>query len=111
MSITKHEYDIIRHTSDNGRYVGTEHALFDLVARGLLFDHGAQALAGGAHYLTMTSSGREALNEWQRAQPKIKPTRRRATPQFEAWRTYCDAFSNIPFKDFLKTVWPNRNAY
>lgn len=109
--ITNHEAYILRHTSNNGRYVGTEHALMALAASGLLYDHGPQALAGGEHYLTTTAKGSEALNEWQRAQPKPAKPKRRTSPQFEAWRTYCEVFSRIPFSDFLKTVWPNLHHY
>jgi hypothetical protein len=108
--ITNAQADVLSHTSNNGRYVGEGHALMELAKLGLLRDHGPQALAGGAHYLTMTPKGREALNEWRAAQPKAKKARRRSE-QFAGWRAYCEACRRISFPEFLREVWPNRSRY
>lgn len=99
--LTNEEADILIHTSNTGRYVGEGHALMALAKRGLLRDHGPQRLAGGAHYLTTTMAGREALSEWRAAQPKL-PKVKRPSKQFQAWRDYCEAFGRIKFTDFLK---------
>jgi hypothetical protein len=108
--ITDKEADVLSHASSNGRYVTGDKAVLAMAETGLLYDHGAQRLAGGDHYLVMTPRGREALNEWRAAQPKLKPTRRRSE-QFQAWRSYCEACRRIPFSEFLKEIWPNRNHY
>lgn len=102
--------DILSHTSNTGRYVGEGHALMEIARAGLLHDHGPQQLAGGAHYLTMTVKGREALAQWRAAQPKPRKVRRRSE-QFEGWRAYCESFKRISFPEFLRDVWPNRNRY
>lgn len=84
--ITNAVADVLAHASNTGRYVGEGHALMEIARAGLLHDHGPQALAGGAHYLTMSVKGREALSEWRAAQPKPpKPKRRSAA--FESWQT------------------------
>jgi len=55
--------DILQHTSRTGRYCSDEEPdLIALASRGLLHDHGAQAIAGGMHYYTPTPAGRAALN-------------------------------------------------
>jgi hypothetical protein len=103
------EAEILLHTSRTGRYVSDEALAIDLGRRGLLFDHGAQALAGGAHYLVTTPEGRKALSEWKAAQPPPpKSKRRKASPVFASWRAYEDACGRIPFAEFLKTIWPQR---
>lgn len=107
--ITKFEYEVLAHCSDNGRYVTDEPTVIAMGERGLLRDHGPQALAGGAHYLVTTPSGRAALSEYRTAMPKLKPKRR--SEQFESWRTYRDVVKRISFSDFLKNVWPNRHEY
>ena len=99
--LTNEEADILAHTSNTGRYVGEGHALMALAGRGLLRDHGPQRLAGGAHYLTTTMAGREALSEWRAAQPKPQKVKR-PSKQFQAWRDYCEAYGSIKFADFLK---------
>ena len=105
--ITDHQADVLRHTSNNGRYVTDEPAVIAMGEAGLLYDHGPQVLAGGAHYLTMTSKGRTALNEWQSAQPKPIVHKRRRTEAFDRWRDYCDAFQRISFSRFWKEIWPS----
>lgn len=104
--ITDKEADILRHTSDNGRYVTNEEFVIEMGKRGLLFDHGPQRLAGGMHYLVTTMKGREELNEWQRSQPKPKKKRRRSEV-FDSWQNYMDACGRIPFSEFWKEIWPN----
>jgi hypothetical protein len=101
--LTPEEASILAHTSTNGRYVGEGHALMALAARGLLHDHGPQTLAGGAHYLTTTMEGRDALNEWREAQPK-PPKPKRRSKHFEAWRSYCEANGSLKFSEFLKRL-------
>lgn len=101
-ALTTEEAGILAHTSNTGRYVGEGHALMALASRGLLCDHGAQELAGGAHYLTMSSAGREALNEWRAAQPP-PPKVRRQSKSFRAWRDYCEANGRLSFPEFLAT--------
>lgn len=55
--------DILQHTSRTGRYCSDEEPdLIALTQRGYLRDHGAQPLAAGMHYYTMTPAGRAALN-------------------------------------------------
>lgn len=111
--LTKQEADILLHTSSNGRYVSGEALAIDLGRRGLLYDHGPQQLAGGAHYLVMTGKGRTELNAWKAAQPPPpKRKARRMSEQFRAWRAYLEATCNrMPFPKFLKEVWPHRNEY
>ncbi len=110
--ITNHEADVLLHIASNGRYVTNEADVIAMGKRGLLFDHGPQVLAGGAHYLVTTPAGRSALSEWKIAQPKPpKLKRRRPSEAFEAWRTFCDVFNRIPFSQFWKEVWPNRKAH
>ena len=102
-TLTAKEADILSHTSNTGRYVGLGHSLMALAKRGLLYDHGPQRLAGGAHYLTMTTAGRDALNAWRAAQPK-PPKVKRPSKQFQAWRDYCEANGRLSFPDFLKRL-------
>lgn len=105
--LTDWEADVLRHTSNNGRYVTDEKRVIELATRGLLYDHGPQRLAGGMHYLVMTGKGRDALNEWQAAQPKPKPIKvKRRSRQFQAWQDYMDANGRLGFPEFLKKVWP-----
>lgn len=105
-ALTDWEADVLRHTSNNGRYVTGEERVIELASRGLLFDHGPQRLAGGMHYLVMTPEGRRQLNLWQAAQPKPKARKRRVSRQFRAWRDYVDANGYRKFPDFLTNVWP-----
>lgn len=110
--ISDYVASILSHTSDNGRFVTDEKRVLEIAEAGLLFDHGPQALAGGAHYLTTTMAGRQALSEWRAAQPKPpKPKRRPQTRQFEAWRSYCEAFRRVPFGEFLREIWPSQERY
>lgn len=101
--LTNEEADILIHTSNTGRYVGEGRALMALAKRGLLRDHGPQQLAVGAHYLTTTMAGREALSEWRAAQPK-PPKVKRPSKQFQAWRDYCEANGRLSFAEFLKRL-------
>lgn len=106
-TLTAWEADILSHASQNGRFVTGEQRVIDLAGRGLLYDHGPQPLAGGAHYLVTTLRGREALSAWRAAQPKPKaPKRPRQSRQFRAWMNYCDANGRYGFAEFLKNVWP-----
>lgn len=52
--------------------------------RGMLHDHGAQELAGGMHYLTMTALGKEQLREYRDSIPKPKPLTR-AQQRYRRW--------------------------
>lgn len=104
--ITERIYDILRHASDNGRYVTDEQFVIDLAAQGLMKDYGPQKLADGMHYLTVTSKGREALNEYQAAQPKPVMKKRRISRAFSAWEDHKDAGYSFGFSEFLKQVWP-----
>lgn len=103
VTLTNEEADILAHTSTTGRYVGEGHTLIALAQRGLLHDHGPQKIAGGAHYLTMSAAGREALSEWRAAQPK-PPKAKRRSRQFQSWQSYCDANGRLSFPDFLKRL-------
>lgn len=103
--LTDWEADVLRHASNNGRYVTDEKRVIDLATRGLLYDHGPQKLADGMHYLVMTGKGRAALNEWQAVQPKPLKAKRRSK-QFQAWQDYMDAYGRLGFSEFLKKVWP-----
>ena len=110
-SLSTWEADVLSHASQNGRYVTGEARVIALADCGLLFDHGAQRLAGGMHYLVMTIKGRVALSEWRAAHPKPKIPKRRRTEQFTAWQQFREACGRISFPEFLKTIWPNRHAY
>ena len=110
--LTRLEADILEHTSTNGRYVmGMDSsewpAIYAMVARGWLFDYGAQALAGGAHYLVLTTSGRERLREHFKAMcvhPQPRPLTRRQIAAKERWREYSDSGrcdSGVSFREFL----------
>lgn len=103
--ITVKEYEILDHASSNGRYVTGDPFVLEMAARGLLKDYGPQALADGAHYFETTSRGRAALNEYRATLPK--PKKRRVSRAFESWERYTEACGNVPFKTFLKDVWPN----
>lgn len=106
-TLTEREVDVLLHTSRTGRYVTGEALVLDMAKRGLLFSHGAQRLAGGAHYLTMTVPGREALNAWKAAQPQPEPVKkRRRSKAFQAWRDYCEANGRYGFREFLTNTWP-----
>jgi len=101
LAITAADQSILRHASDNGRYVSDmTAALRALCDRRLLGDYGPQRIAGGMHYMTVTSKGREALNKWQAEQPK--PKAKRVGRAFGAWERYKDAFGKIPFLEFWK---------
>lgn len=104
--ITNKQADVLAHTSSNGRYVTDETLVLEMAQDGLLHDRGAQRLAGGMHYFTMTALGRYALNEWRAVQPKPPKSKRRCTEAFRKWRDYCDAFNHIPFSTFWKEIWP-----
>ncbi len=111
--ITRHELDVLEHTSRTGRYVTDEASVLDMAKRGLLLDYGEQRLADGMHYFTLSQKGRALLNEHDKnlcrfPQPKPK---RPASEQFAAWRNYCDACQHTSFSVFLKEVWPFRRSY
>lgn len=104
--ITNRESDVLLHASSNGRYVTTEPDVIAMGEAGLLFDHGPQALAGGAHYLVTTPRGRAALNEWKAAQPKPVVKKRRISPAFDRWRAHREAGYRYSFSEFWKELWP-----
>ncbi|HEY3898951.1 MAG TPA: hypothetical protein VGM54_10080 [Chthoniobacter sp.] len=106
--ITDFEALVLVHTANTGRYVSGEKQVIEMGRRGLLFDHGAQSLAAGDHYLTMTVAGRAALSEWRAAQPKPRVKRRRRSRAFEDWMNFRDAGYRLPFDRFLAEVWPER---
>lgn len=110
--ITDKQADVLHHTMTNGRYVTGETDVIALARAGLLHDHGAQQLAGGMHYLTLTNRGRDALREWFAVQPPPpKPKRRRRSEVFDSWMTYCEVSARISFAEFLREVWPHRRSY
>lgn len=106
--INRFEADVLLHTSQTGRYVTDEAAVITMAARGLLRNHGPQALAGGMHYFTMSSKGREALN-WLEANacrfPQPKP-KRKPSRAFECWRNFRDMGYCCSFSEFWKQIWP-----
>lgn len=105
--ITNRQADVLLHASSNGRYVTDEEDVIQMGRDGLLFDHGPQRVAGGAHYLVTTVAGRAALNEWKAAQPKPKIVKRRESLAFKAWRDYkAYGDSRITFSEFWKNLWP-----
>lgn len=107
--ITPWEYSVLSHTSVNGRYVTDEQRVLDLATAGYLNDYGPQRLADGMHYLTLTGRGRTALNDYKASlPPPPKPTRRPRKPEFDSWRSYCEACDSIPFSEFLKQIWHTR---
>lgn len=108
--ISKQEADVLAHTSNTGRYVTGEAHVIALAKRGLLQDHGAQRLAGGDHYFTLTGKGRSALARWREDQPKepeVKLTRSQL--RYRRYLEGRDVFGS--FKRFLKhekevSPWP-----
>jgi hypothetical protein len=100
--------DVLAHTSRTGRYVTDEAAVITMASEGLLHNHGPQRLAGGMHYLTITSKGRDVLSAWRAAQPKPAPVKkRRRSRSFDSWRRYLGAtYDRIPFPEYLKRIWP-----
>lgn len=110
--ITPFEYEVLRHASDNGRYITGDKAVLAMADKGLLFDYGPQALAAGDHYLTTSMKGRAAINEYRASLPKPLPIKqRRCSEAFAAWRRYCDACGRVGFPEFLKKVWPHRREW
>jgi hypothetical protein len=61
--ITDWEAGVLAHASQNGRYVTGNAEVIALAGRGLLKDYGAQRLADGMNYLTLTGKGSEAPAE------------------------------------------------
>lgn len=110
--ITPFEYEVLRHASDNGRYVTGDKAVLAMAEAGLLRDYGPQALAAGDHYLTTSAKGRAALSEYRASLPKPAPAKqRRCSEAFRSWRQYAEANGRCGFSDFLKNVWPNRRQW
>lgn len=103
------EASVLAHTSSNGRYVTDEKRVIEMANAGLLKDYGAQQLAGGMHYLTLTELGRKALQEWRAAQPKPKPVKRRSE-QCDRWRDCVEACGRSPCAKGRREVWPVRYA-
>ncbi|HEV7405198.1 MAG TPA: hypothetical protein VGO11_19800 [Chthoniobacteraceae bacterium] len=106
--LTDWEADVLQHASRTGRYVTGEARVLELARRGLLYDHGAQTLAGGDHYLTTAPTGRKALNEWSARQPVVTLKKPRRSEAFASWRAYEEASGRLGFAEFLKKVWPHR---
>lgn len=98
--LTNNEADILRHTARTGRYVTGDAEVIALGKRGLLHDHGPQALARGDHYFTLTEQGRAALREWQATQPKAKPPTKRQR-RYRTWRTLQEIYPKLTFRAFL----------
>ena len=99
--ITPQESEVLAHTSRTGRYVTDEAHIIDMGVRGLLFDHGAQEIAGGMHDFVMTPAGREALNEYRAAQPRPaekhgpwKPLTR-SQERYRRYRRCAECFDNF----------------
>lgn len=100
--ITANEYDILRHTHNTGRYVTDEDKVIAMGERGLLCDHGPQALAGGMHYFTLTSAGREAMSEYLASlpqPPKLTKRQERAKARYQRYVESADCFQD--FRHFL----------
>lgn len=100
---TPFEYDVLAHASSNGRYVTGDRRVIELAERGWLRDYGPQALAAGAHYLTVTPKGREIINTYRATLPKPTMKRRRTTEVFAEWRRFTDAGYRMPFGEFVKS--------
>lgn len=101
--ITKQEFDILEHTSRTGRYCSDEQLCVSLGERGFLYDHGPQALAGGMHYLVMTSKGRRALVEYKDSLPEPEPLPRRTQRARETYQRFLRCDFGISFGEWLKT--------
>jgi hypothetical protein len=100
---TDWEADVLAHTSQNDRYVTDELRVIQLAQKGWLRDHGPQRLAGGAHYLTLTTRGREVLSQWRAAQPQPPPLskrKRRAKERWDRYRATKEAWG-LTFPQFL----------
>jgi hypothetical protein len=74
--ITPGQSEILSHTVKNGRFVTLDEDVLAMASAGLLRDHGPQALAGGAHFLTTTFMGRTKLSEFRDSLPRPKPLTR-----------------------------------
>jgi hypothetical protein len=62
--LTGEPLEILKHTNRTGRYVTDPDAdIHLLVTFGYLQDHGAQSIAGGMHYYTITTLGKNALRK------------------------------------------------
>ncbi|HEY1107480.1 MAG TPA: hypothetical protein VGE76_02570, partial [Opitutaceae bacterium] len=80
--------EILKHTNRTGRYVTdpTDDTRL-LVSFGYLRDHDAQRLAGGMHYYTITTLGKNALR--MAATKKIAlPTRSQAFAALAQWQLW-----------------------
>jgi len=100
--LNKEQISILEHTSNTGRYVSDlNEELRGLVVCGHLHDHGSQRLAGGMHYLTLTSAGRQWLEEWRAAQPRPEPVR--LTRGQRRYQMFLAADCGFRFGDWLKT--------
>lgn len=105
--ITQDQADILDHTSRNGRFVTSDPKVMAMATDGLLFDYGAQELAAGDHFFTLTAKGRQSLSDWRDAQPKPVKSKRKKTQIFADWQNYCEAFNRMPFSEF----WKQRHEY
>lgn len=103
MPCSNEEADILAHTSLTGRYVTGELRVLKMAQNGWLKDHGAQRLAGGDHYYTMTPRGREVLNAWKAAQPKPPPVSQRKQRARARWHRFQSAKELNP--DLTFSLW------
>lgn len=88
---------MLAHTQRTGRYVTGDLSVLQMAQKGLLYDHGAQKLAGGDHYFTLTVRGKEALTSHLDSQPKPKP-QSRSQQRYRRYLEFGDCFRT--FLDF-----------
>lgn len=76
----------------------------ELVALGLMKDHGAQSIAGGMHCYSVTKEGVSVMRKQSPAPPKISRSRKR-------YLEFLDADCGMTFGEFLKWRWSNRDKF
>ena len=87
--------------------MSTEAAAIALGESGYLHDYGPQRLAGGAHYLTLTTKGREAVNEYRKSlpqPPKPEPPSR-SQLRYQEFLSARDAYG-CTFREFFSMKKP-----
>lgn len=107
--LTDWEADVLRHTSDTGRYVTDEKKVIELGERGLLNDYGPQRLADGMHYFTLALKGQEALQAWRDAKPqppKISRKKAAARSRYQEYLRVGDIYGS--FHQWLKHKFPKK---
>ena len=108
--ITNSQASILQHTRDRaavGFYCGDSAEMQSLVKLGFMQDAGHKGFVPDP-YFSLTRAGREALVEWEKAQPKpvyVEPKRTRSRA-FEAWFAWRAAGSYATFSEFWKNDWP-----